>query len=127
MVRKLAMAVACVAALITQAALAQDAVKVAPGINTVLVDNSKVRVIRSSFAPGASEGTHTHPAGWYIVTKPGTLRVTTADGKVEEWKATAGEQAWIDGEGAHKAENIGESTLEYVFVEVKGASAFKPN
>ena len=50
--------------LIAVIALAQDPVKVSPAINTVLVENEHVRVVQSTFKPGAVEGTHTHPAGW---------------------------------------------------------------
>lgn len=65
---------------------------------------------------------HTHPAGWYYVTMPGTLKVTRADGKTEIWNAKAGEQAWMDAEAPHTAENIGKSTIQYVLVEVKSAA-----
>jgi len=106
-------------------AVAQDAVQVSPRINKVLVDNASVRVVKSTFKPGDAEGTHTHPAGWYIVTRGGTLTVTSADGKTEEWKAKTGEQAWMDGEGAHTAKNTGKSTFEYIFVEAKGAATKK--
>ena len=103
-------------------ALAQDAAKVSPEVNKVLVDNAHVRVVRSTFAPGQKEGTHTHPAGWYIVTRGGDLKVTTADGKVTHWLAKTGEQAWMEPEGAHTAENVGKGTFEYILVEVKGAA-----
>ncbi len=103
-------------------ALCQDAVQVAPSINRVLVDNAHVRVVKSTFKPGAAEGTHTHPAGWYMVIKGGTLKITHADGKTEEWKAKAGEQAWQDAEAPHQAENVGKTTFEYVYVEVKSAA-----
>ena len=78
------MSVATLAALCTLAvssAFAQDSAAVSPGINSVLVDNAHVRVVKSTFAPGQKEGTHTHPAGWYIVTKGGDLLITTAEGK----------------------------------------------
>lgn len=104
---------------------AQDAVKVSPDINHVLVDNASVRVVRSTFPPGAAEGVHTHPAGWYIVTQAGTLKVTHAGGKSEQWKPAVGEQAWMEAEGPHRAENTGKTTLEYILVEVKGAAAAK--
>jgi quercetin dioxygenase-like cupin family protein len=103
-------------------AMSQDAAQVSPAINHVLVDNAYVRVVKSTFKPGAAEGTHTHPAGWYIVTKGGTLKITHADGKSDEWKAKAGEQAWQEAEAPHRAENVGTTTLEYIYVEVKGAS-----
>jgi quercetin dioxygenase-like cupin family protein len=108
-------------AMFAAAAAAQDVVQVSPATNKVLVDNEHVRVIQSTFKPGAKEGVHTHAAGWYYVTKGGTLKVSYADGKVEMWKPKAGEQAWMDGEAAHSAENVGKTTLQYLMVEVKSA------
>jgi quercetin dioxygenase-like cupin family protein len=46
-------------------AFAQDVLKVSPATNKLLVDNQYVRVLESTFRPGAREPLHTHPAGWY--------------------------------------------------------------
>jgi len=105
---------------------AQDVLKVSPATNKVLVENEHVRILQSTFKPGAKEGVHTHPAGWYYVTKGGTLKVSYADGKVEMWKPKAGEQAWMDGEAPHSAENVGKTTLQYLMVEVKDAPSKTP-
>ncbi len=99
---------------------AQDIAKVAPKNVKVLKENSQVRVIEDTVAPGEKEATHTHPAGWYYVTKPGTLKSVFADGKVDMWEAKAGESGWIDGEGPHTSENVGKTPVAYVLVEVKG-------
>lgn len=55
-------------ALSAVAASAQDVVVVSPATNKILVENPHVRVLESTFKPGAKEGLHTHPAGWYYVT-----------------------------------------------------------
>ena len=102
--------------------LAQDAVKVAPQNFKVLVENEHVRVIQDTLAPGETEAMHTHPAGWYYVTMPGTMKVTRPNGKSEIWNAKAGEQAWMDADAEHTSENIGKSTIQYVLVEVKSAA-----
>jgi mannose-6-phosphate isomerase-like protein (cupin superfamily) len=101
---------------------AQDAVKVAPKNFKVLVDNEHVRVIQDTLAPGETEATHSHPAGWYYVVSPGKMKVTYADGKSIVWDAKVGEQSWMDAEGPHTSENIGTTTLIYVLVEVKSAA-----
>ena len=119
--------IGALATLLAAAAMAQDAVKVSPATNKVLKENAYVRVVESTFAPGAKEPLHTHPAGWYYVTQPGKLRVTHADGKTELWDAKLGEAAWMDGEAPHSAENVGTTTLQYVLVEVKGAPTRTPN
>jgi quercetin dioxygenase-like cupin family protein len=100
----------------------QDAVKVAPKNFKVLEENQYVRVIQDTLAPGEKEPMHTHPAGWYYVTQPGTMKVTYADGKSITWDAKPGERSWMDAEAAHTSENIGKTTIQYVLVEVKGAA-----
>jgi len=113
-------------------ALAQDALKVAPNHYKVLLENDHVRVIENTLPPGAKDEMHTHPSGWYYVTKPGTMKVVHADGKTEIWKAKAGESGWLQTEGPHTSENIGKKTMGFVLVEVKGAAnpatskAYKP-
>ena len=103
-------------------ALAQDAVKVAPDHYKVLLENEHVRVIENTLAPGEKDAMHTHPAGWYYVTKPGTMKVVHADGKTETWEAKAGEAGWLKTEGPHTSENIGKTTMGFVLVEVKSAA-----
>jgi len=55
--------------------LAQDAIKVAPDHSKIRVENDHVRVIENTLGPGEKDPMHTHPAGWYYVTKPGTMKV----------------------------------------------------
>jgi oxalate decarboxylase/phosphoglucose isomerase-like protein (cupin superfamily) len=66
---------------------------------------------------------HTHPAGWYYVTKPGTMKVSHADGKVQMWEAKEGEAGWMEAEGPHTSENVGKTTMGYILVEVKSAAS----
>jgi len=121
------LAVTCIALCASAIAVAQDVVKVSPATNKVLVENTYVRVLESTFKPGAKEGMHTHPAGWYYVTRAGKLKVSYASGKVEMWQPKVGESAWMDGEEPHTAENVGKSTLQYILVEVKAAPTKTPN
>lgn len=103
------------------AAVGQDAVEAAPKSFKVLKENEHVRVVQDTLAPGEKEAMHSHPAGWYYVTKPGKMKVTYADGKSTVWDAKAREQSWMDAEAAHTSENIGKTTIQYVLVEVKSA------
>jgi beta-alanine degradation protein BauB len=103
-------------------ASAQDAAVVAKDHYKVLVDNAHVRVVENVLEPGEKDATHTHPAGWYYVTKPGTMKVVHADGKVETWHAKAGEQGWMEAEGPHTSENVGKTSMGFVLVEVKSAA-----
>jgi quercetin dioxygenase-like cupin family protein len=124
---RVSIAVAAGALVLAGSAFAQDVLKVSPATNKVLVDNQYVRVLESTFRPGAREPMHTHPAGWYYVTRAGKLKVSYASGKVEMWTPKVGEQAWMEGEEAHTAENVGKTTLQYILVEVKGAPTKTPN
>lgn len=108
-------------------ARAQDAVKVAPDHYKVLVENEHVRVIENTLAPGEKDAMHTHPSGWYYVTRPGTMKVVHADGKTETWEAKAGEAGWLKAEGPHTSENIGKTTMGFVLVEVKSAAKSAPS
>ena len=103
------------------AAKAQDAVKVAADHYQVKVENEHVRVIENTLKPGEKDAMHTHPSGWYYVTRPGKMKIVHEGGKSEIWNAKAGEQAWMKAEGPHTSENVGKTTLSYVLVEVKSA------
>jgi len=93
----------------------------------VLLENQSVRVIEATFKPGAKEAVHARSAGWYYVTKAGTLKASFTNGKVEMWKPKVGQQAWIDGEEPLTAENVGKTTLQYILVEIKGAQTKTQN
>lgn len=110
-------------AVFAPSARAQDIVAVAPAHTRVLVDNAQVRVIESTLPPGAKDPMHTHPAGWYYVTRPGAMNVIYADGRKETWAPKAGESGWLPGEAAHSSENIGRTPITFVLVEVKSATS----
>ena len=51
------------------------------------------------------------------------MKVVFADGRVEMWSPKTGEQGWSAPEGAHTSENVGQSSMSYVLVEVKSAES----
>lgn len=104
------------------ASQAQDVVLAAPDSNMVKLDNATVRVVEAHIKPGAREGMHTHPSGWYYVSQGGTLEVEFADGKKETWSPKTGEAGWLDAEGPHVSHNTGKTTLVWTLVEVKSAA-----
>lgn len=122
---KLKLAIAVLGSLLLAAigAAAQDAVKVAPDHYKILKENKYVRVIENTLAPGEKDGMHTHPSGWYYVTKPGSMKVVHADGKSEIWDAKEGEAGWLNAEAPHTSENVGKTTMGFILVEVKNAPA----
>ena len=102
-------------------AAAQDVMTVAKDHYRVLVDNPQVRVVENTLLPGQKDPLHTHPAGWYYITNPGTMKVVFADGRTELWTPKAGESGWSPAEGAHTSENVGDAPMSYVLVEIKSA------
>ena len=113
---------AIAATALAPSAHAQDVVAVAPAHTRVLVENAQVRVIESTLPAGAKDPLHTHPAGWYYVTRPGKMKVYYADGRTETWAPKAGESGWLPGEAAHASENVGKEPISFVLVEVKSAT-----
>ena len=97
-------------------------IKVVADHYKVRVENDHVRVVENILGPGEKDPMHTHPAGWYYVTKPGTMKIVRADGKVETWEAKAGEAGWMEAEGPHTSENVGKEPMGFILVEVKSAA-----
>lgn len=118
---RITLALAAVAAtlLLAPGLEAQDVMKVASNHYRILLENSSVRVVENTLAPGESDPAHTHPRGWYYVTQPGQMKIVFASGKSEMWDAKPGEAGWIKGEAAHTSENVGATPLTYVLVELK--------
>lgn len=109
-----------------QVASAQDVMKVAKDHYKVLVENEYVRVVENTLAPGEKDPMHTHPAGWYYITKPGKMKVVFATGKSELWEPKAGESGWSPAEGAHTSENVGDAPMSYVLVEIRQPPTDRP-
>jgi len=116
-------AVLTVTSLCMAGAGAQDVMHAAPEHYKVRVDNSHVRVVENVLKPGEQDAQHTHPAGWYYVTEGGRMRVTYADGKVQIWEPKTGESGWMEAEAPHTSVNVGTTTMGFILVEVKSASA----
>jgi len=100
---------------------AQDVVKVAGDHNKILLENEHVRVIENTLAPGDKDALHTHPSGWYYVTRSGTMKVVHSNGRVDTWESKEGEGGWLKTKDPHTSENVGKTTLVWVLVEVKSA------
>jgi mannose-6-phosphate isomerase-like protein (cupin superfamily) len=117
--RKIAVGVTFIMFAATHTALAQDVMKVAKDHYKVLVENEHVRVVENTLAPGEKDAPHSHPAGWYYITRPGRMKVIFASGQTEMWEPKLGESGWSPAEGAHTSENVGGSPMSYVLVEIK--------
>ena len=103
-------------------ALTQDIMKVSPETHTVLLENAQVRVLSVVIKPGEEIAMHSHPANVAYYMSDATLRITSADGKVENRSAKAGVAAWSDG-AVHTVKNVGTTELREVQIELKAPAA----
>ena len=99
-----------------------DPVAASPDMYRVLLENEHVRVVQYEIRPGESDGWHTHPAKTSYVSSGGTLRITTADGTSFVVEEESGAAAWLDAIGKHYGENIGDSIVRIILVEIKSIS-----
>ena len=89
-------------------------------VETLLVDDDKVRVTRFDFAPGAATGWHKHGMD-YVVT-PLTkcqMLLEEADGKNREVEIEAGAAYRRDSGVEHNVINNGAEHMSFVEVELK--------
>ncbi len=106
-----------------------DAVLAAPGHHRTLLDNAHVRVLDTRIAPGETVPLHTHrwPAAYYVVSGGDFVRrdaqgAVVADSRTASRGPQAGEAIWSPPLGPHTLENVGQSVIHVVSVEVKQAS-----
>ena len=84
----------------------------------VKFDNQRVRVFESDLKPGDKEARHGHPATVVYVIAGGTIRNHFDDGTVKEVEYKTGDTVYRD-PLVHWAENIGDTTLRVLIVELK--------
>lgn len=102
----------------SDASVMQDAAKVNARYITVKLDNPRVRVFEVTVKPGEKEAVHSHPASVFYVLEGGKVRNHAPDGTVTEAELRAGEVMYRD-PLTHWAENIGNTTVRLVLVELK--------
>ena len=106
------------------AAAAQDADTSSPRAYTVEVDNQWVRVLRLKLGPHESSAVHEHPN---IVAVPLTdvrVRITNADGTMQDLVRNAGQVIFQPAGGPpHSEQNVSDQPLEVVVVELKPGAA----
>ncbi len=108
-------------AVAAQQPLEIDAVAASPDKFTVLLENAHVRVVEYVLKPGEQDAWHTHPPKVSYVLSTGTLRITLEDGTSFLTHEQAGTAGWMDSLGRHYGENVGETPVRILLVEVKAA------
>ena len=98
-----------------------DAVTIAPDLHEVIFENDKMRVLKVTVKPGDKAEMHWHPENINYILTPGKLRFTKPDGAVIEVELTEG-QVTSSSESFHAVENIGDTEVQTVQVELKGTA-----
>jgi quercetin dioxygenase-like cupin family protein len=96
-----------------------DIVEIAPEQHKVLFENAQIRMLKVTVKPGDKVAMHRNPENVNYILKPGTLRLTSADGTVQEVDLTEG-QVIPAPVGSHAVENIGDTEVQTIGVELKG-------
>jgi len=82
------------------------------------LENDRVRVLEAVLKPGDKEKTHSHPAYVIYVIAGGKVRNHAVDGTVSDGEFRTGDVVYRDSL-THWAENIGDTTIRLVLVELK--------
>jgi quercetin dioxygenase-like cupin family protein len=100
---------------------AQDPAIVNAKTIRVRFENDRVRVLEATLPPGVKEQVHSHPAYVIYVLEGGRYRNYASDGKVTEGELKTGDVLYRD-PLTHAAENIGDTPLHMILVELKGSA-----
>jgi len=111
--------------LLGSAAFAQDPVKVDPKHYTVVVDNSQVRVLKIHYGPHEKSTMHKHPDSVVTFLTDAHVKFTLPDGTSTEHTVKAGDAHWTPA-GTHLPENLGDTAMDAMLVELKTKPAAKP-
>jgi hypothetical protein len=114
--------VAALVCLAVSTAKAQDPVKVDPDSWKVEFENAQVRVLRVHIPPHGKLGMHEHPANVLIALTDSHVKDIFPDGKTSERQFKAGQASWRDAV-KHANENLGDTPIESILVELKGKPA----
>jgi len=98
--------------------MAEDAVTADPEHYAVEFENDQVRIIRIKYGPGEKSVMHTHGPNASVIVAGGTMRMTLPDGSSDVMDLKTGETEWSDHD-EHLPENLGDSPVEVVLVELK--------
>ena len=98
--------------------MADDAVKVAPHVYKVLLENDRVRVLEARLRPGDKTEMHSHPAIVAYPTTGGKFKFTSPDGQSMEIEVEAGQPMYMDA-ADHATENVGTTDGAVILIELK--------
>jgi len=96
-----------------------DPVVISPDQYNLRFENEHVRVVEYEVLPGEKEKWHIHPAKVAYILSGGTLKITTENNESFVVNEQEGEVRWQNAVGKHYGENIGDTPIRIIFVEIK--------
>ena len=90
---------------------------VASNVYKLKMENDRVSVLSATFQPGDKALMHHHPDHVVYVLKGGKMKLTS-QGKTDTLDLKAGDAIFLNAQ-SHEAENIGQTTLDLLVVELK--------
>ena len=107
-----------------------DAMTAAPDHHELLLENDQVRVLDTRLKPGERTPVHTHasPAALYVISWSDFIRRDAkgniiVDSRSWDRQPAVGEALWLPPLTPHSVENVGESELRLLAVELKSSVA----
>jgi quercetin dioxygenase-like cupin family protein len=91
--------------------------EVAANVYKFKMENDRVRVLTVTFKPGDKAVMHHHPDHVVYVLEGGTMKLTS-QGKTDVLDLKTGDAVFLNAQ-SHEAENIGQTTLDLLVVELK--------
>jgi beta-alanine degradation protein BauB len=107
---------------LVQTLLAQDAVKVDPKHYSVVSENEQVRILKVHYGPHEKSVMHSHPATVAVFLTDAKGQFSYPGGKKENFIGKAGD-ALYSAAASHLPENIGDTGMDLIVVELKGHAA----
>jgi quercetin dioxygenase-like cupin family protein len=95
-----------------------DIIKIAPDQHEVIFENDQIRMLKVTVKPGDTVPMHTNPENVNYILQGGMLRFTNLDGSTQDVSVTNG-QVIPAPVGSHAVENIGDTEVQTVGVELK--------
>ncbi len=95
-----------------------DAVKVAPNIYKVLLENDRVRVLEATLKPGEKAAMHSHPDTVVFFRSDARAKFSFPDGTSRVIEGTGGQALWIEAQ-THAVDYLSNAQGQVVIVELK--------
>ncbi len=94
-----------------------DVIQSASNLSRVVFENDRIRILNVVFQPGDKAPEHHHPDHVIYVKSGGKLKLVV-EGKTDVLELKTGETVFMD-ETSHEVENVGDSTVDLIVVELK--------